>query len=106
VTCTFSPSSGGATPPLPDTYSLPRVSLVEDRDKRTFTAKCLLSHSAGIASNMVSLVARDYVVTTTDEANKLVDDIIDYAKNVILQKYRDRIKIPDIREGFEKKVEC
>jgi hypothetical protein len=52
----------------------------------------------------MSFVARDYVVTTTDDANKLVDTIIDYAKNVILQKYRDRIKIPDIREGFEKEV--
>jgi hypothetical protein len=54
----------------------------------------------------VSLVARDYAVTTTDDANKLVDTIIDYAKNVILQKYRDKIKIPDIQEGFEKKVKC
>jgi len=33
-----------------------------------------------------------------------VDIIIDYAKEIILQKYNDRIKIPDIREGFEKKV--
>jgi hypothetical protein len=33
-----------------------------------------------------------------------VDIIVDYAKDLILQKHNDRIKIPDIREGFEKKV--
>jgi hypothetical protein len=33
-----------------------------------------------------------------------VDIIVDYAKEMILQKHNDRIKIPDIREGFEKKV--
>lgn len=62
--------------------------------------------ACGSYVNLIILcfVARDYIVTTTDDANKLVDTIIDYAKNVILQKYRDRIKIPDIREGFEKKV--
>ncbi|XP_023711866.1 uncharacterized protein LOC111866815 isoform X2 [Cryptotermes secundus] len=57
-----------------------------------------------IGNNKTLAKYEDYIVTTTDDANKLVDTIIDYAKNVILQKYRDRIKIPDIREGFEKKV--
>jgi len=33
-----------------------------------------------------------------------VDIIVDYAKEMILQKHNDRIKIPDIWEGFEKKV--
>jgi hypothetical protein len=33
-----------------------------------------------------------------------VDTIVDYAKDLILQKHNDRIKIPDIREGFEKEV--
>jgi hypothetical protein len=50
------------------------------------------------------LVSREYVNTTTESANKLVDVIVEYAKDLILQKYSDRIKIPDIREGFEKKV--
>lgn len=50
------------------------------------------------------LVPREYVNTTTESANKLVDVIVEYAKDLILQKYSDRIKIPDIREGFEKKV--
>jgi hypothetical protein len=48
--------------------------------------------------------ARDYVITTTEGANAIVDSIIDYAKEMILQEHRDRIKIPDIQEGFEKKV--
>jgi hypothetical protein len=52
----------------------------------------------------VLFISRDYVNTTTYSANKLVDIIVDYAKDLILQKHNDRIKIPDIREGFEKKV--
>jgi hypothetical protein len=52
----------------------------------------------------IVLVSRDYVNATTESANRLVDIIVDYAKDLILQKYSDRIKIPDIREGFEKKV--
>ncbi|GFG38734.1 hypothetical protein Cfor_07040 [Coptotermes formosanus] len=47
---------------------------------------------------------KEYIKTTTESANKLVDNIVDYAKDLILQKYSDRIKIPDIREGFEKEV--
>ncbi|XP_069676255.1 uncharacterized protein [Periplaneta americana] len=47
---------------------------------------------------------QDYVITTTESANKMVDTIIDYAKAMILQKHQDRIKIPNIREGFEKEI--
>ncbi|KAJ9597517.1 hypothetical protein L9F63_011614, partial [Diploptera punctata] len=44
----------------------------------------------------------DYVVTSTDSANQLVDAMIEYAKNVIQEKYNGRMKIPDIKEGFER----
>ncbi|PSN47733.1 hypothetical protein C0J52_04600 [Blattella germanica] len=46
----------------------------------------------------------DYVVTSTESANNMVDIMIDYAKNVIMEKYQGTMKIPDINEGFEKKV--
>ena len=61
-------------------------------------------HQHACTPYSVVLIYRDYVNTTTESANKLVDIIVDYAKELILQKYNDRIKIPDIREGFEKKV--
>ena len=47
---------------------------------------------------------REYTVTTKETANELVDAMVEYARNMIQQKYNNKIKIPDIKEGFQKKV--
>ncbi|XP_067013731.2 uncharacterized protein [Anabrus simplex] len=43
-----------------------------------------------------------YIITNTENANEFVDNIIKAVRKMVVDKYEDQIKIPDIREGFER----
>lgn len=51
-----------------------------------------------------SLFDRESAKQEVVDANEVLDGILVFASDLIKENYNDSIRIPDIREGFEKNV--